>query len=207
MAFRLIWRNVTAKPFRFLLTCSAVTLGVMFTVGVFVFTDSLRATFGDLADDIQGNFDIQVRSEIPFGERIDAPQVPVELSDTLADIEGVEAVQPRVISFNTIAIDGEGEAQVTLGPPNLGVNWESDTPNPRLFVREGREPRSSTEMAMDVDAFADGTFEIGGTYTVLTNDSPLNFELVGTFSFADPETNALVGAKMIAFYTESALEI
>ena len=207
MAFRLIWRNVTAKPFRFLLTCSAVTLGVMFTVGVFVFTDSLRATFGDLADDIQGNFDIQVRSEIPFGERIDAPQVPVELGDTLAAIEGVEAVQPRIISFNTIAIDGEGEAQVTLGPPNLGVNWESDTPNPRLFVREGREPRSSTEMAMDVDAFADGTFEIGGTYTVLTNDSPLNFELVGTFSFADPETNALVGAKLIAFDTESALEI
>ena len=142
MAFRLIWRNVTAKPFRFLLTCSAVTLGVMFTVGVFVFTDSLRATFGDLADDIQGNFDIQVRSEIPFGERIDAPQVPVELGDTLAAIEGVEAVQPRIISFNTIAIDGEGEAQVTLGPPNLGVNWESDTPNPRLFVREGREPRA-----------------------------------------------------------------
>ena len=48
MTFRLIWRNVVAKPFRFLLTCSAVTLGVMFTVGVFVFTDSLRATFGDL---------------------------------------------------------------------------------------------------------------------------------------------------------------
>ena len=77
MTLRLIWRNVVAKPFRFLLTCSAVTLGVMFTVGVFGFTASLRATFGDLADDIQGNFDIQVRSEILFGERLDAPQVPV----------------------------------------------------------------------------------------------------------------------------------
>ncbi len=207
MILRLIWRNVVAKPFRFFLTCSAVTLGVMFTVGVFVFTDSLRATFGDLAEDIQGNFDIQVRSEIPFGERLDAPQVPVELADELRQVEGVEAVQPRIISFNTIAIDDEGEAQVTVGPPNLGVNWESDTPSPRLFVQEGRAPETASEIAMDIDAFADGAFEIGRTYTVLTNDSPLQFELVGTFSFADPETNALVGAKLIAFETEAALEI
>ncbi len=207
MIFRLIRRNVSAKPFRFLLTCSAVTLGVMFTVGVFVFTDSLRSTFGDLAQDIQGNFDIQVRSEIPFGERIDAPQVPVELIDTLAEVDGVEAVQPRIVSLNTIAIDGDGEAQVTVGPPNLGVNWEAATPNPRLFPQEGRAPTGPGEFALDVDAFADGNFVIGETYTVLTNDTPLDFELVGTFTFADPETNALIGAKLVAFDTATALEV
>ena len=36
MVWKLIRRNVAAKPFRFLLTSVAVTVGVMFTVGVFL---------------------------------------------------------------------------------------------------------------------------------------------------------------------------
>lgn len=62
MVGKLIWRNITGKPLRFLLTCSAVTAGVMFTVGVFVFTDGLRATFDDLAGDIEGNVEYGVRT-------------------------------------------------------------------------------------------------------------------------------------------------
>ena len=69
MIFKLIRRNISGKPFRFLLTCSAVTLGVMFTVGVFVFTDGLRATFGSIAEDIDGDTEYAVRSEVDFGDR------------------------------------------------------------------------------------------------------------------------------------------
>ena len=63
MIWKLIRRNVAGKPFRFLLTCSAVTAGVMFVVGIFVFTDGLRETFSELAGDIEGNVDLALFQE------------------------------------------------------------------------------------------------------------------------------------------------
>ena len=62
---RLTVKNIVDKKFRFLLTSFAVFLGVMFTVGVFVFTDSLRSTFGDLSQDI-GFVDVLAVGEEDF---------------------------------------------------------------------------------------------------------------------------------------------
>ncbi|NIR39329.1 MAG: hypothetical protein GWN79_21910, partial [Actinobacteria bacterium] len=77
MILKLIRRNIRGKPFRFLLTCSAVTMGVMFTVGVFVFTDGLRATFGNLSEDIEGSIEYAVRTRIDFGDQ-DLVATPVD---------------------------------------------------------------------------------------------------------------------------------
>ena len=71
-------KNITSRPGRFLLTSLAVLVGVALTTSVFVLTDSLRDTFGDLSDDIESGYDIAVRSEVPFGDRLTAAPVPVE---------------------------------------------------------------------------------------------------------------------------------
>ena len=207
---RLTVKNIVDKKFRFLLTTLAVFLGVMFTVGVFVFTDSLRSTFGSLSEDIESGYDLAVRSEIPFGERLQAAPVPLGLDDAIASTEGVAAIQPRVIEFNIIPIRADGEAAEAQGP-NIGVNWEDLAPNPRLFLVDdgvGRAPTAPGEFAMDVDAAADDDFVVGESYRVQTADAGLvELELVGTFSFADPEENALVGAKLVAFDTATGVEL
>ncbi len=208
MIFKLIRRNISGKPFRFLLTCSAVTLGVMFTVGVFVFTDGLRATFGGIAEDVAGDTEYAVRSEVDFGDRnlVGAP-LGEDVVDLLESIDGVVAVHPQILKLGSVPIDADGEAQVPSAAPNIGVNWDNESPTSQLFVVQGRAPAAADEFAMDVDAFEDGNFMIGDAYTVVNPAGPGEFVLVGTFNFASPDDNALVGAKLVAFDTPTALEV
>ena len=208
MIFKLIRRNISGKPFRFLLTCSAVTLGVMFTVGVFVFTDGLHATFGGLAEDINGSTEYAVRSELDFGERelVGAP-IGDDIVELLSGVDGVVGVQPQVFKFGSIPIDGDGKAQTSGTAPNIGVNWEDQSSVTRLFIQQGQPPSGPAEFALDTDTFAAGNFAIGETYTVVNPAGPGDFELVGTFFFASPDENALVGAKLVAFETATAREV
>ena len=208
MIFKLIRRNISGKPFRFLLTCSAVTLGVMFTVGVFVFTDGLRATFGNIAEDIDGNTEYAVRSEVDFGDReiVSAP-LGDDAVDLLNNIDGVVGVQPQIFKFGSVPIDGDGEAQTPNAAPNLGVNWPDQSSIPQLYIQEGRPPQGPGEFALDTDSFEAGNFEVSETYTIINPAGPGDFKLVGTFFYASPEENALVGAKLVAYETATAREV
>ena len=208
MIFKLIRRNISGKPFRFLLTCSAVTLGVMFTVGVFVFTDGLRATFGSIAEDIDGDTEYAVRSEVDFGDReiVSAP-LGDDVVDLLNNIDGVVGVQPQIFKFGSVPIDGDGEAQTPNAAPNLGVNWPDQSSIPQLYIQEGRPPQGPGEFALDTDSFEAGNFEVGETYTIINPAGPGDFKLVGTFFYASPEENALVGPKLVAYETATAREV
>ncbi len=206
MIWKLIRRNVAGKPFRFLLTCSAVTAGVMFVVGIFVFTDGLRQTFSELAGDIEGNVDLAVRTEVEFGGDFNRPVIDVAVADTIAEVPGVEAVQPRIIGQVTV-VDGQGEPQEGNGP-NIGFNWEAETPNPRLFLQEGRAPDAPFEFAFEQTAFEDGDFVIGDTYTIEAPGGVYDdVELVGTFFFAAEDGSAAVGAKLATFELDWTLEV
>ena len=173
MIFKLIRRNISGKPFRFLLTCSAVTLGVMFTVGVFVFTDGLRATFGSIAEDIDGDTEYAVRSEVDFGDReiVSAP-LGDDVVDLLNNIDGVVGVQPQIFKFGSVPIDGDGEAQTPNAAPNLGVNWPDQSSIPQLYIQEGRPPQGPGEFALDTDSFEAGNFVVGETYTIINPAGP-----------------------------------
>ena len=208
MIFKLIRRNISGKPFRFLLTCSAVTLGVMFTVGVFVFTDGLHATFGNIAEDIDGDTEYAVRSEVDFGQRelVGAP-LGDDVIDLLNSIDGVVGVQPQIFKFGSIPIDGDGEAQTSNTAPNLGANWPDQSSIPQLYIQQGRAPQGPDEFTLDTDAFEAGNFVVGETYTVINPAGPGEFKLVGTFSYASPDENALVGAKLVAYDTATAREV
>ena len=208
MIFTLIRRNISGKPFRFLLTCSAVTLGVMFTVGVFVFTDGLRATFGNIAEDIDGKTEYAVRSEVDFGEReLVGTPLGDDIVELLTSIDGVVGVRPQVFKFGSVPIDGDGKAQSAGNAPNIGVNWHDQSPASPLYLQQGRPPQGPGEFALDTDSFEAGNFTVGETYTVINPAGPGDFKLVGTFTFASPDENALVGAKLVAYETTTAREV
>ena len=192
---KLALKNITSRPGRFLLTSLAVLVGVALTSAVFIFTDSLRSTFGDLSNDIESGYDIAVRSEVPFGDRLNAAPVPLDIVDDLEAIPGVAAVQPRILEFSVIPNNAEGEAALADGP-NFGVNWESEAPVPRLFLADGAPPTGPGDFAVDVDMALDDGFEIGEQYTVQTPAGLQDMTLTGTFFFASEEENALVGAKL-----------
>ena len=205
MLATLIGKNLLARPLRYLLTGLAIVFGVAAVTAVFIFTDGLRTTFDELGGNIQAGFDISIQNDSPFGDGADVPPVPIAIADELAQIDGIASVQPRMLEFGVVPVDGDGEALIANGP-NLGINWESRTPNPRLFVKEGREPTGANEFAMDIDGFDSGAFVVGDTYSILAPTGTAQMQLVGTFSFGAEEENASVGAVLLAFEEAQALD-
>ncbi|GJM37868.1 MAG: hypothetical protein DHS20C19_12350 [Acidimicrobiales bacterium] len=207
MIWKLIRRNVSGKPFRFLLTCSAVTVGVMFTVGVFVFTDAQRSQFADLAEDIEGGTDYAVRTSIDFGDETLRPPFDLAVSDQIAAVPGVTNVQPYVLKFDVIP-QIDGERLIAGFGVNIGLNWPDNSATPRLFISDGAPPAAATEFAIDSRAAEDNGFELGESYTIDTPTGPGEFDLVGIFNFADPEDSQLFGDTIqIAFDTETAVDV
>ena len=204
--FQLAVKNAYSKPGRFFLTSLAVLVGVALTTAVFVFTDSLRTTLGDLSEDIESGYDLAIRSEIPFGNRLDAAPISLDLPDELLTVDGVVGVQPRVIEFGVIPNRSDGTAAIANRGPNIGVNWEETALNPRLYIAEGRPPTTITEFAVDTDTAEDDDFVVGQTYALQTPSGLREVLLVGTFNFADPEENAVVGAKIVAMSTNASVE-
>jgi len=208
--FKLALKNAYAKPGRFLLTSLAVLIGVALTTAVFVFTDSLRETFGGLSDDIESGYDLAVRSEIPFGSRLNAAPIDLELPEQLSAIEGVAAVQPRVIEFGIVPNKADGSAALATRGPNIGINWEDSSPTPRLYIAEGSPPVSITEFVVDIDTAkgkSGNDFVVGQEYDLQTPQGLRTLVLTGTFTFANPEENASIGSKLVAMDTNSAVEL
>lgn len=164
--FRLIGKNLLQRPLRYLLTGFAIVFSVAAVSAVFIFTDGLRATFSDLATNIESGYDIAVQPQVGFGDSSLAPTVPLDVRDVVASQPGVLAVQPRVVGIGVVAIDGEGEPTFAPSGPNLGVLWGDELPTTRYFVQDGRRPTSADEFALDLDAFEDGAYVIGDRYTV-----------------------------------------
>ena len=150
MLISLILKNLLQRPLHYVLTGLSIAFGVAAVTAVFIFTDGLRTTFDELAGNIQSGFDVSIQNDSPFGDGAQVALVPVDVLDAVEGLPQVEAVQPRIIDFSVVAIDADDEPNLAAGGPNIGLNWESRTPNPRLFVVEGREPTAPREFVLDL---------------------------------------------------------
>ncbi len=184
---RLTVKNIRGRFIRFLLTTIAVVLGVSFVVGTFVITDSLRDTFDDLAQDIGGTIDFQVRSAPLIGDLADAPPVETDLADVLAGVDGVEAVEGSVQEFGVRPLDGNGET-LDITFPEIGFSWTENAELAQLFLAEdgvSRAPEDG-EFTINTRAADEHGFVVGETYTVeLPASGPTPLKLAGVFDFAE----------------------
>ncbi len=204
---RLTLKNIANRKLLFLGTALSVVLGVAFVVGVFVVTDSLRASFDDVADDIAGSIDLRVRSEIEFGDQLNAPAVEPQLADRIAEIEGVAATVGAVFAWNVVIIDQNGEPLDSFGPPQAGVSW-SDEPSLRTFhLAEGRPPAGPTEFAVNAQTAESADLLIGETYRISLPEGTLPFKLVGTVNWADPDEDQGQGVQFSVFDLATANEL
>ena len=193
-----------------MLTTLSVLIGVAFTVGVFVTTDGLRSTFGDLSEDIYRGVDLSVRSQSEFGDReLNAPLVDPGLQDVVRSTDGVAAADGGVFEFNVIASDANGEPLTSFGPPQMGVAWPTDDLLSQVSVWDdgiSRRPRGPEEFAMDARTAGEHNFEIGERYRVSTPTGTREFTLVGHFRFGTGE-DATVGAQIMAWDVETAIDV
>src|SRR4051812_49304589 len=100
---RLILKGVRGHVLRFLLTATAVTLGVSLVSGTFVLTDSIRSTFDSLVDAGSAGLDVQVRGAKGDVSSIDGTDIrtplPVSLVPTLQQVPGVTRAVPDYQGF------------------------------------------------------------------------------------------------------------
>lgn len=193
-------RNIAGNKLRFLLTTFSVLLGVSFVVASFVLTDGLRETIDDL---IAGGYeDVQVQvqasgsfDEVMFEDRpIDESLVPI-----VAQVEGVERVNPYTDSVKITPLTASGNPIETTGGPVLSYNWDPET-SQRMVLVDGRAPEGPGEFVVDAGTAKNEGFVIGDTYTVIGVDGPEQFLLVGTNQYGDEET--LPGFTLVGFELE-----
>jgi putative ABC transport system permease protein len=196
---RVTLKGLLEHKIRFILTTFAVVVGVAFVVGAFTLTDSVRAQFDKLFEEINEGIDLAVRGEETFDTGPFGTRPPVDES-LLAEVRAVPGVAEAVGfagGLPALLVGADGKAVEPTGGPPLAVSWSESELLQTVTLRDGRAPAAAGEVAIDVDTADRGDVAVGDTVTIQTPQGPSEFELVGTFTFGS--SNALSGATLTAF--------
>jgi putative ABC transport system permease protein len=200
-------RNVAAHKLRLLTTGLAVMLGVAFTTGTLVFTDTMQKTFDDLFATVYEHTDAVVRAEAAFedpsGFGDQRGRVDESLVETVAAVDGVASVQGNTTGYAQI-IDKEGEplGNPEMGAPVLGGDWDEDeTTNPYTLVA-GEAPAADDDAVIDRKSAKEAGYEPGDEATVLVQGGPTEVTVTGIVTFGSADSPG--GATVVLFPLEAA---
>ncbi len=201
-------RSIRARLGRLIAISIAIVVGVSFVVGSFVLADSLRKTFDDLFTNISENVDLQVRASVAFGEgdaNTQRDPIPASLADTVAKIEGVQAVEPNVQRYAQL-LDKDGQAVKTQGAPTLGVSWTGDESLSGVVIKgEGRPPSGAHEVAIDKATAEREDFHVGDQVTVLTDTGSGTYTITALVGLGD--SDGFAGATLAAWDLATAQQV
>ena len=199
---RAVLRNLRAHKLRLVLSTLAVTLGVAFVVGTFVFTDTLQQTFDDLFS--QTTSDVVVEPETGTSDDFatGSATLPASMVDTVSSVEGVEKAAGTILVNGLQIIGTDGEAVASSGAPNYGSNWSDDVDLAPYRLVDGRGPTAAGEVAIDSQSAEAGGLQVGDTAQLVTPGAPTDATVVGVFRFGT--SGNLAGASIAAFDTSEA---
>ena len=196
-------RSLRARLGRTIGIALAIVSGVSFVVGSFVLADSLRSTFNDLFAELNEFVDLEVRSQLAFGDTSDSTRdpVPADLVDTVESIDGVEAVEPLLQRYAQL-VDPGGEPVTTQGAPTLGLSWSGSETLGGLTLREGTAPSGAEQIAIDKATAERIDVTLGNSIDVLTDAGRGTFEIVGLVGVGDAD--GFAGATLAVWDLETA---
>ena len=190
-------KNIFAHKIRLALTALSIILGVGFIAGTFIYTDTIGSAFDGIFEDAFEGVDIAVsaESDLQFGE---GGFLPEDAVVGLADVEGVEQVDPFIQGFGVIILDTDGEPLGGQGPPQFGANLDRDDTSGGFTLREGALPSGPTEVVIDALSAETAGFEVGDTIQVISPTTPAtDYTMVGIAGFG--ELDNLGGATFALF--------
>jgi len=194
-----MWRatikGLLGHKLRFALTALAITLGVAFVTGSFVFTDTLGSAFDGLFGDTLAGIDVQVRPTLADEFQLSRPErISSDLLESVAAVDGVEQVSGSLFSFVQL-IGPDGEAASGFGPPTFGASWPDRLS--AFDVSDGRKPGAGNEAALDGATAKRLGIEIGDEISVVSVGAPETFTVTGFATFAGSESFG--GASIVLF--------
>ncbi len=207
--WRLTIRTARVHWRRFVLTASAVVIGVAFVVGSFVLTDSLSSSITSLLEESSTRSDLVVRPEGAGGGRgprgvFGGPRsgIPLDLADRVAQVDGVAAAAP-VVSGPSQLLEADGSA----GAFDFALvsNWPADPGAFGVRLEEGRGPEGPGELVVDRSTADDRGLRTGSVVRIATARGVEEFEVVG---IATQQAGSIVAAApVLAVTLEEATEL
>ena len=208
--FRTTLKSLAAHKLRLALTAVAIVLGVAFMAGTFVLTDTVKHTFDSVFAQTAIGKDVIVRGTAPFGTSAgrggDGDVRPPTPESLLATIRGVPGVRDAAgYTLGTVTVVGRDGKALKKQAPVFGATWIADTAMSSLHVSAGRAPVGPDEITMDRTTAASLHFGVGDRVTVITNQPPQPFTLVGITTFG--QTDNLAGATFVTFESSTAQKL
>jgi putative ABC transport system permease protein len=195
--WRATLRSLAAHKRRLLATSSAVLLGVAFLAGTLVVYRTLADGFAETIAEANAGTDALVRSSVEVGQEdvTERGLIDRSLVDTIAAVDGVAAVAPRIENDGRI-VGADGDPVGGSGNTTAG-NWvEDDRLNP-YDLADGRAPAAPGEVVIDRAAAEESDLAIGDTTVVRTPD-PVDVTIVGVATFGGADSQ---GADTYAGFT------
>jgi len=196
-----------ARKLRLVTTALAVILGVAFTAGTLVLTDTMSHVFDDLSSGVYKGTDAVVRAKAVFdgpnnmGQQ--RPFIDASVLPALSHVPDVAAAQGSVLGYTRlIGKDGTPIGSTGNGPPTLGGNWGTVPALNPFHLVAGHAPQASDEVVIDKQSANLGHLTVGDTTTVLVNGPPLRVRISGIVGFGTADSPA--GASVVLFTTPVA---
>src|SRR5438034_5899988 len=201
-------KSLLARKLRLILTALAVVLGVGFTAGTFVLTDTALASFDDLFGQVYANTDVVVQAHQAFnpteggggggggGGGQELNPIPERLLPSVKAVPGVRFAEGSVQSFAQIIDPATGKVIQSGGAPTIGSSWSPDL-SPFTLEPGGAAPVGPHEVVVDAGTAADHHLSLGQSIRVVTPSGPGEYTISGFVRFGN--SNSLLGASFAIF--------
>src|SRR5512133_2967456 len=199
-------KSLLARKLRLVLTALAVVLGVGFTAGTFVLTDTALASFDDLFGQAYANIDVVVQAHQAFnpteggsgggGGGQELNPVPESILPTVEAVSGVQYAEGSVQSLAQIIDPATGKVIASGGAPTIGSSW---SPNLSAFtlVEGGSPPTGDHQVAIDAGTASDHGLQVGQHVRAVTPSGTDDYTISGLVRFGS--SNSLLGASFALF--------
>ena len=163
---KIVLQSLLVRKRRLVTTALAVIIGVAFTAGTLMLTDSMGKTFNDLSAGVYKGTDAVVLAKAVFhgamGGGEQRPPVDASLVPALSRVPGVAAAQGTVRGYaQLIGKDGAPVGNPAHGVPSLGGNWGTvPALNPFQLVA-GHAPLAPDEVVIDKHSADLGHLAVG----------------------------------------------
>src|SRR6516225_10682101 len=205
--FKIVLQSLLARKRRLVTTALAVIIGVGFTAGTLVLTDTMTTIFNNLSATVYQGTDAVVRAKAVFdgpqnmGEQ--RPLVDASLVPALSHVPGVAAAEGTVLGYaRLIGKDGTPIGNPANGAPTLGANWGTVPALNPFHLVAGHAPQAPDEVVIDKHSATVGHLAVGDTTTVLLSGPPQRVRIAGIAGFGTSDN--LAGASFVLFTTPVA---
>src|SRR5215831_5013697 len=205
--FKITLQSLLVRKRRLVTTALAVIIGVAFTAGTLVLTDTMKSIFNDLSAGVYKGTDAVVRAKAVFngpnqmGEQ--RPNIDASLVPALSHVPGVAAAEGSVLGYTRlIGQDGKPIGNPGSGAPTFGGNWSTVPALNPFHLVAGHAPQAPGEVVIDKQSATTGHLAVGDTTTVLANGPPQRVRIAGIAGFGTADSPG--GASIVLFTTPTA---